>query len=214
MLEVREIYKSFGEAAVLCGASLCLKPGECLGLIGRNGCGKSTLLRIVAQVMRPDRGEILCSGVSVLGDRCFLRTRLGYVPQEDALCEFLTARQQLELWCSAVGGADSSVTELLDIDEIAKKPVSQLSGGQRKRLSIAMALQNRPEYLIMDEAFSALDTVYRERLSQYLADRCAAGTSVLWCSHDAGELEKMCHRCCTLSGGVIVPAKLDAARQG
>ena len=214
MLEIREIRKSYGETAVLLGASLRMEPGVWLGLAGRNGCGKSTLLGIAAQVLPSDGGDILCGGVSVLGDRRFLRKKLGYVPQEDALCDFLTVEQQLALWRSAVEAADPETEQLLDLGEIAKKRIDRLSGGQRKRLSIAMALQTRPEYLIMDEAFSSLDTVYRERLAQWITQQCARGMSVLWCSHDTGELERLCTRLCALRGGVIVPLEQDNTRQG
>ena len=203
MLEIVDICKAFGGNAVLCGASLVLQPGDCLGLAGRNGCGKSTLMRIAAQIMRPDSGKILLDGKNVQGDRQFLRKRLGYVPQEDALCDFLTAGQQLRLWRSAVNAADEETAELLELDRLADKPVSRMSGGERKRLSIAMALQSRPDYLLMDEAFSALDAVYRERMSQWISDNCYRGMSVLWCSHNADELERLCAHVCALEEGQI-----------
>ena len=202
VLEIKNISKAFGDNQILLGVSLAMEPGKCLGLMGRNGCGKSTLMRIIAQVMAPDGGDILLDGKSVLGDRVFLRKKLGYVPQEDALAEFLTAGQQLKFWQKAVEAENREINELLDIDELGKKRISTLSGGQKKRLSIAMALQASPEYLVMDEAFSALDSEYRDRMTLWLEKSLARGLSVLWCSHDEAELNGLCHKKLILRGGI------------
>jgi len=202
VLQVKNISKAFGDNHVLHSVNLNLEEGHCLGLAGRNGCGKSTLMRIIAQIIPPDGGEILEDGKAVLGDRSFLRTKLGYVPQEDALAEFLTAGQQLRFWQKAVEAENREILELLDFSEIEKKPISALSGGQRRRLSIAMALQNDPKYLIMDEAFSALDSVYRERLTHWLKEELNEGRAVLWCSHDEAEIKELCRECIILREGI------------
>ena len=98
MLEVRELCKSYGGRQVLAPVSFVLPPGRCLGLAGSNGSGKSTLLRLLAQVQRPDGGDVLYRGRSVLGDRQFLRRTLGYAPQSAELAAGLTVAGQLKLW--------------------------------------------------------------------------------------------------------------------
>ena len=98
MLEVRQLCKSYGGRQVLAPASFVLPPGQCLGLAGSNGSGKSTLLRLLAQIQRPDSGDVRFQGRSVLGDRHFLRQELGYVPQSAELARELTVEQQLDLW--------------------------------------------------------------------------------------------------------------------
>lgn len=207
MLRVCNVTKTYGNHAVLNGVSLTLEAGVCLGLVGQNGSGKSTLMRIIAQVTHPDTGDILLQEKSVLGDRQFLRRNLGYVPQEDAIPHFLTVNQQMCFWQSAVEAKNPEILELLDIPALEKQRISALSGGQRKRLSIAMALQSRPNYLVMDEALSALDSVYRTRMIDWLRGQIASGIAVLWCSHDLDELKSLCQKSVILCDGLAVDIK-------
>ena len=105
MLEIRQLCKSYSGRQVLSPVSFVVPPGQCLGLVGSNGSGKSTLLRLIAQIERPDSGDVLWQGRSVLGDRQFLRRQLGYVPQSAELAQDLTVRQQLVLWQAACGAS-------------------------------------------------------------------------------------------------------------
>ena len=119
MLEVRQLCKSYGGRQVLAPISFALPPGQCLGLAGSNGSGKSTLLRLLAQIQRPDSGDVLFQGRSVLGDRQFLRRQLGYVPQSPELARELTVRQQLSLWqraCGLSGPLPQDVLELMGLE--------------------------------------------------------------------------------------------------
>lgn len=147
MLEVRQLCKSYGGRQVLAPASFVLPPGQCLGLAGSNGSGKSTLLRLLAQIQRPDSGDVRFQGRSVLGDRHFLRQELGYVPQSAELARELTVEQQLDLWrraCDLTGPTPPEVLELLGLEPLQKKPIRALSGGMAQRVSIALALLARP----------------------------------------------------------------------
>ena len=94
-----------------------------------------------------------------------------------------------------------------------KKRISELSGGQRKRVSIALAIQARPDYLVADEAFASLDAEYRERFAAWMRSRCEDGMAVLWCTHDAQELRRMCGRAVLLDGGVTRTVSADEAVQ-
>ena len=204
MLEVDGLCKSYHGHQVLTPVRFVLPAGACIGITGENGAGKSTLLRLLAQTERPDGGDIRYKGDSVLGDRKFLRQKLGYVPQQSELMEELTVRQQLKLWQSASGAEDAfpkDIMELLDIGPMLKKPVSALSGGMQKRVSIAMALMRQPEILVMDEATTGLDPDHRERLLCWLEGYLARGGRIVWCSHDQGELERLCGGCLHLQGG-------------
>ncbi len=104
-----------------------MEPGTCLGVLGSNGSGKSTLLRLLSQAERPDGGEILFRGRSILGDRGFLRHHLGYVPQASELAEELTGAQQLHLWqaaCGCPGPLPEDLVELLGLAPLLSRRIS------------------------------------------------------------------------------------------
>ena len=195
MLEARQLCKSYGGRQALSPVSFLLPPGQCLGLAGSNGSGKSTLLEVLSQVQRPDSGDILFNGRSVLGDRNFLRRQLGYVPQGAALDRELTAGQQLILWqraCGVAGPLPDDILDLLGLKPLLRRPIRALSGGMAQRVSIAMALLPRPRILLMDEATTGLDRAYVPRLLDWLEEFLAGGGSMVWCSHHREELERLC----------------------
>lgn len=208
MLEVRQLCKSYGGRQVLAPASFVLPPGQCLGLSGSNGSGKSTLLRLLAQIQRPDSGDVRFQGRSVLGDRHFLRQELGYVPQSAELARELTVEQQLDLWrraCDLTGPTPPEVLELLGLEPLQKKPIRVLSGGMAQRVSIALALLARPQVLLMDESTAGLDRDYVPRLLDWLEGvYLPGGGSVIWCSHHPAELERLCGAVLRLEDGKLV----------
>ena len=208
MLEVRQLCKSYGGRQVLAPASFVLPPGQCLGLAGSNGSGKSTLLRLLAQIQRPDSGDVRFQGRSVLGDRHFLRRQLGYVPQSAELARELTVEQQLDLWrraCDLTGPTPPEVLELLGLEPLQKKPIRALSGGMAQRVSIALALLARPQVLLMDESTAGLDRDYVPRLLDWLEGvYLPGGGSVIWCSHHPAELERLCGAVLRLEDGKLV----------
>ena len=204
MLAVRQLSKGYGGRQVLFPVSFVLPPGQCLGLAGSNGSGKSTLLRLIAQIERPDGGEVLWQGRKVLGDRHFLRRVLGYVPQSAELDRELTVRQQLTLWhsaCTLSGPLPGDILELLGLDSLLNTPIRVLSGGMAQRVSIALALLSRPALLLMDEATAGLDQGYAPRLLDWLEDFTAKGGSLIWCSHHREELDRLCGAVLRLEGG-------------
>ena len=198
MLEIDGICKAYHGRQVLPPTRFVLPRGFCVGITGENGAGKSTLLRIIAQMEGPDGGDIRYQGKSILGNREFMRKNVGYVPQRPDLMEELTVNQQLKLWQSACGLRGKLPREPLDlmgVEPMLKSRISTLSGGMKQRVSIAMALLSSPEILIMDEATTGLDRDYRERLLSWLEGYLARGGRVLWCSHHARELERLCGSC-------------------
>ena len=207
MLEIRQISKRYGGRQALSPISFVLPPGQCLGLAGSNGSGKSTLLRLIAQVEKPDSGDILLEGKSVLGDRRFLRHTLGYVPQSAELLQELTVGQQIKLWqsaCEVSGPPPGDILELLGLEPLFKTPVRALSGGMAQRVSVALALIARPQILLMDEATAGLDRDYVPRLLDWLEGFTAGGGSLVWCSHRPEELERLCGAVLRLEDGKLI----------
>ncbi len=198
MLQIKGLCKSYHGRQVLPPVGFSLPAGQCLGITGENGCGKSTLLRLLAQVEKPDSGDIFFQGRSVLGDRKFLRQNVGYVPQGSDLMPDLTVQQQLRLWqsaCGLPGEIPQWLYQLLDLEELLKARTQNLSGGMQRRVSIAMALMNQPKILIMDEATTGLDREYTARLLSWLETWLAKGGRMLWCSHHPQEIQRLCGSC-------------------
>lgn len=204
MLEVDGISKSYSGTRTLAPISFCLPAGCCIGITGENGSGKSTLLRLLAQIEKPDSGDIRYGGRSVLADRAFLRCKVGYVPQGTDLMEDLTVREHLHLWQSAYGlrgPIPEEITDLLDLEPMMNKKIRHLSGGMKRRVSIATALIHSPSILIMDEATAGLDREYTGRLLAWLEKYLSNQGRIIWCSHHKEELDRLCGACIRIQQG-------------
>ena len=198
MLEISGIYKSYHRQNILAGVDLTVAPGECVGIVGYNGCGKTTLLSILAGAQKADRGSILYNGREASGHPRVFAEEAAYVPQENPLMEELTVRDNLLLWyrgsrkqmeSDLKGGAAS----MLGVDRMLDRTVGKLSGGMKKRLSIACALSNHAPVLIMDEPGAALDLECKESIRQYLKGYVNEGKTVILTSHEMEELS-LCDR--------------------
>ncbi|MCH5251731.1 MAG: ABC transporter ATP-binding protein [Lachnospiraceae bacterium] len=205
MLEAKGISKSYGKQLVLDNVCLTIREGECVGLAGTNGVGKSTLLEILAGGIKSDAGEIVLQGEQVAGQK--LASAVGFVPQENPLFEELTVKDNLELWYRGQKerlkkDLEMGVPAALGITDFYKKRVSRLSGGMKKRLSIACALSDNPDILILDEPGAALDLVAKQIIIDYLKTYVKAGHSVLLASHELPELQ-VCDRIYGIKDGCI-----------
>lgn len=193
MLEVSELCKSYGKHHILNGVSLHVSPGECVGIIGSNGCGKTTLLSILAGALKPDSGSIRINSQEALSHPEIFSRQTAYVPQENPLIEELSVKDNLLLWYRGSrrdmekdlrDGAGS----LMGIDRMLKKKAGTLSGGMKKRLSIACALSNHAPILILDEPGAALDLECKEDIRTYLENYLKMGGAVVLTSHEREEL--------------------------
>lgn len=207
MLEVIGIWKQFKGKQILKGASFTAEAGSCVGIVGGNGCGKTTLLSIVAGVSRADKGSVGFDGVEALGKRRIFEENIAYVPQENPLIPELTAGDNFKLWykgdkkameADLLGG----VAKTLGLSEFLHTPAGKLSGGQKKRLSIASALSNHASVLIVDEPGAALDLSAKEEIILYLKDYVKQGKTVILTSHEMGELS-ICDRLYILKDGIL-----------
>ena len=207
-MEACSLSKKYGEKEALKQVSFRLSSGHCLGIAGHNGSGKSTLLGLVSQTIQPSAGDLRVQGHSLLGDRSFLRNYVGYVPQYDGLLEDLTVERSLRYWSSLLPRSNETtyleVTKLMGLSSLRKKKISELSGGMKKRVSIALVLLGRPKLLIMDEAFSALDREYSEALSEFMKSFLSQGGSILLCSHQMKDLLIFSHKLLILRKGSVV----------
>lgn len=187
MLKIKNICKKYKKNIVLNNVGFEVKSGDCIGLLGENGTGKSTLLSILAGITKPDAGEIIYSNES----------KIGYVPQENPLITDLSAKDNLSLW---YGKNIPSIVEELGLTDCLDKKVTHLSGGMKKRLSIAIAMAENPNLLLLDEPSAALDLICKQTIRDYLYNFCQNGGAVIIATHDEMELD-ICNKLYVINSG-------------
>lgn len=210
-IEARGIRKTYGKKQVLSDVSFMAGSGQCVSILGGNGSGKSTLFSILAGVRRADGGSFFYGETELLRHPARIQNVLGYVPQADPLMEELSAWDNLRMWHDKKTLkkelAEGSLA-LLGIEGFLRTPVRKLSGGMRKRLSIACAVAARPAVLILDEPSAALDLACKENIIRYLTAYKAAGGIVLLSTHDVQDLT-ICDTCYLLKEGCLRPYAYD-----
>lgn len=193
------------------GLDLSVPRGSCFGLLGPNGAGKTTTLKMIYGVARPTGGKVEVFGIDVAKDTRAVCRRLGVTLQENVLIDSASTRDNLRIFgrYHLLGDAELSIRieELLDFLELrshADAPARALSGGFKRRLSVAMSLINRPELLILDEPTTGLDPAVRHTLWSRIRELRAAGTTVLLTTHYMDEAERLCDHVVIIDRGKAV----------
>lgn len=171
MLKVNNITFSRGRKKILENLSFRVGEGECTVIAGPNGSGKSTALALIAGVIKPDSGNIEKNG------------NVGYIPQESALFEDMTVLDNLRFFAKLAKSPPADANPF-SVDSYLKKRVSKLSGGMKKQVSIACALQGAPQIMLLDEPCTALDTEFKDELIHIVKKWKSEGKSVVYVSHD------------------------------
>ncbi|MCK2241141.1 MULTISPECIES: ABC transporter ATP-binding protein [unclassified Crossiella] len=222
LVEANGLSKRFGDFEAVRGIDVKVRAGEAYGFLGPNGAGKSSTMRMIACVSPRSGGELSVLGLDpdVQGPR--IRARIGVVPQQDNLDTELTVRQNLQLYGRYFGLSRAHVkakaTELMDFAQLADRAdaeVDSLSGGMKRRLTIARSLVNDPELLLLDEPTTGLDPQARHLLWDRLFRLKQAGVTLIITTHYMDEAEQLCDRLVVMDNGRIVaegsPADLIAA---
>jgi lipooligosaccharide transport system ATP-binding protein len=211
--------KRFGAFEAVRGIDVDVARGEVFGFLGPNGAGKSSTMRMIACVSPRSGGELQVLGMDPATDGPRIRARIGVVPQLDNLDQELTVRQNLEVYGRYFGLSRAHVrakaTELLEFVQLADRAddeVEPLSGGMKRRLTIARALVNDPELLLLDEPTTGLDPQARHLLWERLYRLKREGVTQIITTHYMDEAEQLCDRLVVMDGGLIVaegsPAEL------
>jgi lipooligosaccharide transport system ATP-binding protein len=207
-IEFSEVRKHYGERTVVDGLSFDVRPGECFGLLGPNGAGKTTTLKMLLGITSPDSGAIRLVGEPVPARARFARERVGVVPQFDNLDPDFTVRENLTVFGRYFGltGArmDALVPSLLEFARLESKAnarVGELSGGMKRRLTLARALVNDPDVLVMDEPTTGLDPQARHLIWERLRSLLTRGKTILLTTHFMEEAERLCDRVCVIEEG-------------
>jgi lipooligosaccharide transport system ATP-binding protein len=203
-----QVVKHYGNRRVVDNLSFDVKPGECFGLLGPNGAGKTTTLRMLLGIVAPDAGRISLCGEPVPSRARVARARVGVVPQFDNLDPDFSVRENLLVFGRYFGlsGAKTraQVAPLLEFARLESKAdarVGELSGGMRRRLTLARALVNDPDVLVMDEPTTGLDPQARHLIWERLRSLLARGKTILLTTHFMEEAERLCDRVCVIEEG-------------
>ena len=212
-LRVRDIVKLYGDTVALDQVSLEVARGSCVALVGESGSGKTTLLRCFNAMVSPDAGTVEVDGQPVESfDPVALRRSIGYVQQEGGLLPHWSVLRNVELvpWLRGETDAEKPARAALDrvglpAERYGDRWPRDLSGGQRQRVAIARALAGRPEIILLDEPFGALDAITRSELRlSFNSLRAAMGVTALLVTHDLQEAVELADQIAVMKGGALM----------
>ncbi|MEQ3554549.1 ATP-binding cassette domain-containing protein [Pseudonocardia nematodicida] len=208
MLAIDGLAKRFGTATALDGVTFDVRPGELFGFVGGNGAGKTTTMRIVLGVLETDAGTVSWRGSPV---DAAIRRRIGYMPEERGLYPKMRVAEQLTYLARLHGmsrpdAVDAALrwTDRVGIADRRGDEVQKLSLGNQQRVQLCAALVHDPDVLVLDEPFSGLDPAAVDTMSEVLRERAAAGTPVIFSSHQLELVERLCDRVGIISAGRMV----------
>ncbi len=211
MLKARGLTKKYGDTEVVRGLDLTVRRGECFGLLGPNGAGKTTTLRLLLGLIEPDAGSIELAGIAVPRHAREARMKVGVVPQMDNLDPDFSVRENLLAYGRYFGMEKAAIAarlpELLEFAGLASKAdaqIAQLSGGMKRRLTLARALVHDPDILFLDEPTTGLDPQARHLIWQGLRRLIADGKTIVLTTHFMEEAERLTDRLAILDHGRMV----------
>ena len=211
VVSVSGLRKRYGAEEVVAGVDFEVRPGECFGLLGPNGAGKTTTLKLALGLIDPDAGEIRLLGHSVPSEAREARQHVGVVPQFDNLDPDFTARENLRVYGRYFGlrqqDVEARIPRLLDFAGLSGRgdvKIHTLSGGMKRRLTLARALVNDPQVVFMDEPTTGLDPQARHLIWERLKRLKQEGKTLLLTTHFMEEAERLCSRLVILDHGRIV----------
>jgi lipooligosaccharide transport system ATP-binding protein len=208
LFEVSHLTKRYGDTTVVDDLSFQIAPGECLGVIGPNGAGKTTTIRMCLGQSAPDGGSITALGLRMPQDSLAIKAQLGVVSQMDTLDPDFTCAENLLVYGRYFGMKDATIRariptllEFASLTSKAKAKPGELSGGMKRRLSLARALVNDPKLLMLDEPTTGLDPQARHLMWERLQLLLQQGKSILLTTHFMDEAERLCSRLLVLDHG-------------
>jgi ABC-2 type transport system ATP-binding protein len=210
-IQVKDLHKNFGEVYAVQGVSFDLQVGEIFSLLGPNGAGKSTTISMLSCLLRPTGGDALVMGHSILRDPMAVKAAIGVVPQEIALYEDLSARENLNFWGKmyglrgvTLGRQVDEIQEIVGLADRQKGRVAKFSGGMKRRLNIGIALLHGPQVIIMDEPTVGIDPQSRRNILDSIKELNRQGTTVLYTTHYMEEAQELSHHIAIMDQGQVI----------
>ena len=211
MLEVNSLTKRYGKLVAVSGVSFRADSGQTIGLLGPNGAGKTTTVSIIAGLLSPDSGEVLIEGKQVKSDTDPVKLKIGLVPQDMALYDQLTARDNLNFFAAlySISGAKAkqaidNALNLVGLSDRAADKVKTFSGGMKRRLNLAAALLHDPQILLLDEPTVGVDPQSRNAIFDNLEALKKRGKTLIYTTHYMEEAERLCDRIIIIDHGKVI----------
>ncbi len=211
LLQLDQLSKRFGEVVAVDKVTLQVNEGEIYGLLGPNGAGKTTTISMVCGLLQPDDGQVFVDGRDFWTEPQAARRIMGVVPQDIALYEELSGRENLEFWGRMAGldaaAARSRAGELLgalSLADRARDPVKKYSGGMKRRINLGCALLHRPKLLLLDEPTVGIDPQARLNILEFIRGLVKEGMAILYTTHYLEEAETLCQRIGIIDHGRVL----------
>lgn len=211
ILQVHNLVKKYGDFTAVKGVSFDIQQGEIFSLLGPNGAGKTTTISMLSTLYDPTEGDATIAGHSIRKDPMAVRRVIGVVPQDLALYEDLTARENLEFWGQmyglggkALASRIAEVLEQIGLAERAKDRVRTFSGGMKRRVNIGVGLLHKPQLLFMDEPTVGIDPQSRRAILDTVKQLNAQGMTVLYTTHYMEEAAELSHRVGIIDHGEMI----------
>ena len=219
-IEVRSLSKRFGPRTAVEGLDFDVAPGEVFGLLGPNGAGKTTTVRMLTGLLRPSSGTATVCGVALDGDGEALRQRVGLLTEQPGLYERLTARENLRFFLKLHHRDDPDAWESarrwmqrFGLGGREDEPCGTFSKGMRQKLSLIRALLHDPQAIFLDEPTSGLDPESARAVREAVGELAAEGRSVVLCSHNMSEVERLCARVAVVKGRLLAVGTVAELRR-
>jgi ABC-2 type transport system ATP-binding protein len=210
-IQTQDLHKDFGEVYAVKGVSLDVRAGEIFSLLGPNGAGKSTLISMLSCLLAPTQGDALVMGHSILREPMAVKAAIGVVPQEVALYEDLSARENLSFWAKMYGLRGAVLRERVDqvlkvvgLVDRQKGRVNKFSGGMKRRLNIGVALLHQPQVIIMDEPTVGIDPQSRRNILDSVKAFNRAGMTVFYTTHYMEEAQELSDHIAIMDQGEVI----------
>ncbi len=210
MIEVSGIRKYFGDVKAVDGISFKVEEGTVLGFLGPNGAGKTTTISMLSGLIKPDSGTIRIAGMDIVRQGRKIRSLMGVIPQEIALYEELSGRENLHFWGSLYGLSGRElkeeterVLEMVGLQGRAGDPVRKYSGGMKRRINLCVGLIHRPAIILLDEPTLGIDPQARLNILEIVRKEADRGTTIIYTTHYLEEAESLCDRIAIIDKGKI-----------
>jgi len=210
MIEVINLKKNYDKKVAVNNLNFQIQKGEIIGLLGPNGCGKTTTIAMILGLLKPTSGQVIINGKNIEKERIYLLNQMNFISPYVELPKKLTVKENLEVYARLYGVKKinykiKTLSDQLRLNDFLNKKTGELSSGQKNRISLAKALINDPEILLLDEPTASLDPETGDYIRSFIENYCSnKKISILLASHNMNEVERLCNKIMMMKNGSII----------